>query len=165
MNQQKEFEKMLVNGLNEQYKKQISIKVSSKKRINSGFKLEQLQDMKMKSTLEGFCLVNNNNYKEGEASKPNKWIQRKQLGSKDQILTPQITKKGSNKWEDRKQMKSTNNAQNIIIPSQEEIEKKTEEFFYDKIGHVLLENFKRNMIECRHCGRRFNECMYTIILS
>jgi hypothetical protein len=37
-----------------------------------------------------------------------------------------------------------------------ELAMKAEEFFFDKIGAALLNNFKNNLTPCGHCGRKFD---------
>jgi hypothetical protein len=44
-------------------------------------------------------------------------------------------------------------AQSIEDP---EIAKKAEEFFYNKIGAALLNNFKKNLVECPYCNRNYH---------
>ena len=46
----------------------------------------------------------------------------------------------------------------VEIHGSEELAKQAEDFMFEKIGHVLLKNFKQNMVPCPHCGRKFNTC-------
>ena len=106
----------------------------------------------------------------------NKWEVRKQNSSSN---TPQVQKKSTVAIDNGKQMISPQiikkelekggNANQILkraVKSMEvedpDLALKAQEFFFEKIGVALLNNFKKNLVRCGYCGRNFDSSNLTI---
>lgn len=93
----------------------------------------------------------------GSANEGNKWVAKKKGNTNiihetgKQVLAPEAFGKPITGTNAPKILMKV--AKSIEDP---EIAKKAEEFFYNKIGAALLNNFKKNLVECPYCNRNYH---------
>lgn len=99
----------------------------------------------------------------------NKWLARKNnqnaAAPKTSAKPPQIQKQNPGLETEilKKEIEKGGNANQILKRAAKNLEQhdpelaaKAQEYFFEKIGVALLNNFKKNLVPCSYCGRNFD---------